>query len=362
MKSTRSMPLGPLMLDIAGPGLAPEDSERLLHPLTGGVILFSRNFQSPLQLLELTSAIHVLRSPQLLIAVDHEGGRVQRFREGFTRIPAMRELGKIWDAHSYQAKSLARMTGLVLAAELRACGVDLSFTPVLDVDHGASTIIGDRAFHSDPQAIAELGHELMLGLKQSGMGAVGKHFPGHGYIAADSHLEVPVDERSFEDIEMLDLVPFARMISLGLSAVMPAHVIYPKVDQQPAGFSRVWLRDILRKKLGFEGTVFSDDLSMEGARVAGGVIERALAALHAGCDMVLACNDTAAADQLLSNLHWPMPAVSLARLAQLHGKPHPASLTRLREDSFYAKAVHQVASIGFASGDLALERNTNGRA
>ena len=362
MTSARSMPLGPLMLDIAGPELAPEDCERLQHPLTGGVILFSRNYQTPSQLFELTSVIHALRDPKLLIAVDHEGGRVQRFREGFTRIPPMRELGKIWDVHPYQAKSLARMTGFVLAAELRACGVDLSFTPVLDVDHGASTIIGDRAFHSDPQAIAVLGNELMLGLKQSGMGAVGKHFPGHGYIAADSHLEVPVDERSFEDIEMLDLVPFTRLISLGLTAVMPAHVIYPKVDVQPAGFSRIWLKDVLRQKLGFEGTVFSDDLSMEGARTAGGILERAQAALHAGCDMVLACNDRVAADKLQSGLRWSLPAVSLARLAQLHGRPHPASLARLRKDSFYTKALHKVAGIGIASGNLVLNRNTDGRA
>jgi beta-N-acetylhexosaminidase len=354
------MPLGPVMLDIGGVALSSVERERLLHPMAGGVILFSRNYESQQQLLELTLKIHALRSPPLLITVDHEGGRVQRFREGFTRIPAMRELGTIWDAHPHQAKNLAHMAGFVLASELRACGVDLSFTPVLDVDHGASMIIGDRALHRDPHAIAELGHELMRGLKQAGMGAVGKHFPGHGYISADSHLEVPVDERDFEDIETLDLVPFAQMIRFGLNAVMPAHVIYPKIDTHPAGFSRIWLKDILRTKLGFEGTIFSDDLSMEGARAVGGVVEGGEAALHAGCDMVLVCNDTAAADKLLSGLRSPMPPVGLARLAQLHGKPHPLSLTGLREDSYYAKAVHQVASIGLASGDLALERTTNG--
>ncbi|MGH8752139.1 MAG: beta-N-acetylhexosaminidase [Burkholderiales bacterium] len=354
------MPLGPVMLDIAGLTLAPEERERLLHPLTGGVILFSRNYESPLQLSELTSEIHALRNPHLLIAVDHEGGRVQRFRAGFTQIPAMRELGKIRDTHPQQAKNLARCTGFILAAELRACGVDLSFTPVLDVDHGASTIIGDRAFHSDPQAIAELAHELMLGLKQGGMGAVGKHFPGHGYIAADSHLEVPVDERAFADIQMLDLIPFAQMIKYGLNAIMPAHVIYPRVDPHPAGFSRIWLHDILRQQLKFEGTIFSDDLSMEGARTAGGVIESGAAALQAGCDMVLVCNDAGAADTLLSGLRWAMPPMSLARLAQLHGKPHPASLTRLRADAHYVKAVHAIAGIGFTSGDLPLERTDRG--
>lgn len=362
MKTAAVMPLGPVILDISGPQLLPEEKERLLKPLVGGVILFSRNYQSPRQLAELTADIHDLRNPHLLIAVDHEGGRVQRFRDGFTRLPAMRELGKIWDGNAHQANNLARMTGFVLAAELRACGVDLSFTPVLDVDYGASSIIGDRAFHSDPQAITELAHNLMLGLKQGGMAAVGKHFPGHGFIAADSHLELPVDERSLQDMEINDLLPFKQMIGYGLSAIMPAHVIYPKVDKLPAGFSSLWLKDILRKRLGFTGTIFSDDLSMEGASAAGGIIQRASAALNAGCNMVLVCNNSPAkADELLDGLHQKMPPVSLARLAQLHGRPHPASLVRLREDAYYAKAVHQVASIGMRSGDLALSgENTDG--
>ncbi len=355
MKTTAVMPLGPVMLDIGGVQLLPEEKERLLRPMVGGVILFSRNYQSPQQLAELTTDIHALRNPHLLIVVDHEGGRVQRFRDGFTRLPAMRELGKIWDLNVQQAKNLSHMTGFVLAAELRACGVDLSFTPVLDVDYGASRIIGDRAFHSDPQAITELAHNLMLGLKQGGMAAVGKHFPGHGFIAADSHLEVPVDERSLQDMEMQDLLPFTQMIRYGLSAIMPAHVIYPKVDKLPAGFSSIWLKGVLRKQLGFEGAVFSDDLSMEGASVAGGIMQRAYAALKAGCDMVLACNNNpTASDELLDGLLWEMHPVSLARLAQLHGRTHPASLLRLREDAYYAKAVHQVASIGMRSGDLAL--------
>ncbi len=356
MKTATVMPLGPVMLDIDGPQLLREEKERLLKPTVGGVILFSRNYQSPQQLAELTTDIHALRNPHLLIAVDHEGGRVQRFRDGFTRLPAMRELGKIWDLNAQQAKNLAHMTGFILAAELRACGVDLSFTPVLDVDYGASRIIGDRAFHSDPQAITELAYNLMLGLKQGGMAAVGKHFPGHGFIVADSHLEVPVDERSLQDMEMQDLLPFTQMISYGLSAIMSAHVIYPKVDKLPAGFSNIWLKGILRKRLGFEGAVFSDDLSMQGASVAGGIIQRAYAALNAGSDMVLACNNNhpSASDELLDGLLWKLHPVNLARLAQLHGMPHPSSLLRLRKDSYYTRAVHKVASIGLRSGDLAL--------
>ncbi len=355
MNTPAAIPLGPVMLDIGGPQLLPVEKERLLNPLVGGVILFSRNYQSPQQLAELTTGIHALRNPHLLIAVDHEGGRVQRFQDGFTRLPAMRELGKIWDLNAHQAKNLAHIIGFVLAAELRACGVDLSFTPVLDVDHGASSVIGDRAFHRDPQGIVELAHNLMLGLKQGGMAAVGKHFPGHGFIAADSHLEVPVDERSLQDMEMQDLMPFKQMIGYGLNAIMPAHVIYSKVDKLSAGFSSIWLKEILRKQLGFEGTVFSDDLSMEGASVAGDIIQRAYAALNAGCDVVLACNNNpSASDELLDGLRWEMPPVALVRLAQLHGRPQPGSLLRLREDAYYAKAVHLVASVGLRSGDLAL--------
>ncbi|MBA0916043.1 MAG: beta-N-acetylhexosaminidase, partial [Nitrosospira sp.] len=224
------MTLGPIMLDIEGKQLTDSDRRRLQHPLTGGVILFSRNYSSISQLAELTAQIHSLRSPPLLIAVDHEGGRVQRFCENFTRLPAMRELGKIWDQHPIRARHLAHQTGYVLAAELRACGVDLSFTPVLDMDHGQSSVIGDRSFHRDSQAITDLAHSLMMGLKSGGMTAVGKHFPGHGHIESDSHLEIPVDERTYDDIAMDDMTPFRRMIDLGLAGIMPAHIIYSKVD------------------------------------------------------------------------------------------------------------------------------------
>ena len=348
------MGLGPVMLDVAGTRLTPEDEVRLRHPLVGGVILFARNYESPGQLAELTAAIHALRAPPLLIAVDHEGGRVQRFREGFTKIPAMRELGKIWDAHPQRARHLAQQAGYVLAAELRACGVDFSFTPVLDVDHGQSSVIGDRAFHGDTQAISELAHSLLLGLKQGGMHSVGKHFPGHGFVRADSHLEIPVDERDFVDIELCDLVPFRRAVEYGLNAVMPAHVIYPRVDSRPAGFSPVWLKQVLRGQLGFEGVIFSDDLSMEGATVAGGIVQRAGAALHAGCDMVLVCNKPASADELLQGLHWEMPATSKARLAQMRGKAHPESLAQLHEQRAFLKALDEVAAIGMSNAELPL--------
>lgn len=348
------MGIGPVMLDVAGKTLTAEDEARLRHPLVGGVILFARNYESPRQLSELTAAIRAVRTPPLLIAVDHEGGRVQRFREGFTRIPPMRELGKVWDAHPKKARHLAEQAGWVLASELRAHGVDFSFTPVLDVDYGASSVIGDRAFHSEPQAIAELAHSLLLGMKKAGMATVGKHFPGHGFVKADSHLEIPVDERDYADIELCDLIPFQQMVHYGLAAVMPAHVIYPKVDAKPAGFSRRWLKDILRGELGFEGCIFSDDLSMEGATVAGGIVQRAEAALQAGADMVLVCNKPESADELLAGLKWEMPAASKARLAHMRGHGHPETMVHLHENGDYIKALHEIASIGSVSGELSL--------
>lgn len=318
------LPQGPVMLDVAGTELTDEDRRRLLHPLVGGVILFSRNFSSCTQLARLTAEIHALRDPQLLIAVDHEGGRVQRFREGFTQIQPMRELGTAWDRDPDQAVTLARSLGFVLASELRNHGVDLSFTPVLDVDYGNSSVIGDRAFHERPDAIAELATGLMHGLRDGGMAAVGKHFPGHGHVRADSHHEVPVDGRTFAEIDGEDLIPFRRLIDAGLDGIMPAHVIYPQIDASPAGFSEVWLKRILRKTLGFDGVIFSDDLSMEGASTAGGVVDRARAALNAGCDMVLVCNAPHSADELLNGLSHVMPAAGQARLARIHARARPA--------------------------------------
>lgn len=348
------MGLGPVMLDVQGTKLTAEDEARLMHPLVGGVILFRRNYESAEQLIELTSAIRALRTSPLLISVDHEGGRVQRFREGFTKIPPMRELGKVWDHHPQQARHLAQQAGYVLAAELRGCGIDFSFTPVLDVDYGQSCVIGDRAFHSDPEAIAELAHSLLLGMKQAGMHTVGKHFPGHGFVAADSHLAIPVDERKFVDIELCDMVPFRKMIHFGLTAVMPAHVIYPEVDSRPAGFSPVWLKQILREQMGFEGCIFSDDLSMEGATVAGGIVQRASAALNAGCDMVLVCNRPDLADELLSGLHWEMPVVSRARIMHMRGQAHPVEMARLHEQAPFLKALQEVSGIGIGSPELPL--------
>src|SRR5688572_3395332 len=354
MSQAEMMPLGPVVIDVEGLELTDEDRRRLAHPLTGGVILFARNYEGPEQLQRLTAAIHAVREPSLVIAVDHEGGRVQRFKKGFTALPPMRTLGVEWDRSRQEARRLAHETGYVLAAELRAHGVDLSFAPVLDVDHGGSSIIGDRAFHADPEAVAELAAAVVQGLKEAGMGAVGKHFPGHGYVRADSHLELPVDERAYADIELADLVPFVRLMRAGLPAIMPAHVVYSQVDSRPAGFSPAWLKRILRDELGFDGLVFSDDLSMEGARTAGGIVDRVDAALGAGCDMVLVCNDAAAVDALYGSFSYAMPAVGLARLARLHGRSAPDSMVKLREDARYVAALHAIAGLGQGSAELPL--------
>ena len=337
--------LGPVMLDVAGLELTAAEGEVLRHPLVGGVILFSRNYSSPPQLCALTAAIRAQRQPELLIAVDHEGGRVQRFQQGFSRIPPMRRLGEAWDRNRAEACSAARDIAYVLAGELLACGVDFSFTPVLDVDFGESGVIGDRAFHANPEAIAQLSAALIAGLREAGMASVGKHFPGHGYVRADSHLAVPVDARPYSEIEAADLLPYRELIKQGLSSVMPAHVIYPEIDAHPAGFSAKWLQQILRGKMGFDGMIFSDDLSMEGASVAGGVVARAQAALSAGCDMVLLCNAPDATAELLAGL----PAVALnqrraeamrgARLASGLEALQPAprfSLARAGLDRFVA--------------------------
>ncbi len=354
MSQANRMALGPVVIDVIGHELTADDRRRLLHPLTGGVILFTRNYDSPEQLRRLTAEIHGLREPALVIAVDHEGGRVQRFRPGFTAIPPMRALGELFDTHRQQAQQLAHEAGYVLAAELRAHGVDLSFTPVLDLDHGASSIIGDRAFHSAADVVTELAASLVQGLKEGGMSAVAKHFPGHGHVRADSHLELPIDPREYAALQAADLVPFQRLIQSGLAAIMPAHVVYPAVDAQPASFSAVWLKRILREELGFDGIIFSDDLSMEGARAMGAIAERAQAALAAGCDMILVCNDPEAVDTLYGSFSTTMPAVGLARLARLHGRPAAESLVQLREDRRYVRALHAIAGLGDGSGKLPL--------
>ena len=312
---------GPLMIDVAGTEITSEESERLCHPLVGGVILFARNYVSTPQLSDLCAAIHALRTPPLLIAIDHEGGRVQRCREDFTRLPAMRTLGEWWDREPAAAVAGAREIGFTLASELRACGVDLSFTPVLDLDYGASGVIGDRAFHRTPQAVVVLAGALIEGLRDAGMACCGKHFPGHGFVKADSHLAIPHDERSWGDMAD-DLLPYRE---LKLDAVMPAHVIYSQVDHRPAGFSPVWINK-LRTEFGHQGVIFSDDLSMEGASVAGGIVGRAQAAWDAGCDMMPVCNKPETVIDLLEN--WqpvfdPIRAVRVARLL-----PSKTALTR----------------------------------
>ena len=343
----------PLIIDIAGTSLTDTDRSRLAHPLTGGVILFARNWQDRAQLLELTAAMKAVR-PDLLICVDHEGGRVQRFRsDGFTHLAPMRALGEMWRQDGKKAKkgkkgqkaqsaptrkvrlgegalratNAATAAGYVLASELRACGVDFSFTPVLDLDWGGSGVIGDRAFDRDPRIATLLAKSLAQGLLQAGMANCGKHFPGHGYVKADSHTEVPIDKRSLKKILAADAAPYQWLRST-ITSVMPAHVIYPKVDTRPAGFSTRWLQDILRSQLGFDGAIFSDDLSMEGARRIDGQVvsytEAAVAALQAGCDLVLLCNqslgDGAAVDELLDGLS--------AQQAQGRWQPSPESESR----------------------------------
>ena len=309
-----ALPRGPVFLGVEGAELSAADRERLVHPLVGGVILFARNFESRPQLKALTESIRARRTPRLLIAVDHEGGRVQRFRDGFSAIPPMRTLGELWDRDVGQAAREAARIGRTIADELRQHGVDFSFTPVLDVDHGASAVIGDRAFHRNPNAIAHVASALHDGLRAGGMAAVGKHFPGHGHVAADSHTDLPVDDRGLAALVADDLVPFAALVHRGLEAIMPAHVVYPAVDERPAGYSRKWLQEILRGRLGFDGLIFSDDLGMAGAQGVGDLVARAEASVAAGCDMVLACNDFEGADTLLAT--WsPPPNRELARRA-----------------------------------------------
>lgn len=338
------MSLGPLMLDLSGTTLAAAERERLRHPLVGGVILFSRNYESPDQIEALVREIHALREPQLLVAVDHEGGRVQRFREGFTALPPAAKLGALYDENPQRAARLAQACGWLMARELRAVGVDFSFAPVLDLDRGISRVIGDRSFHSDPEVVANIAHAYMSGMTHAGMAATGKHFPGHGGVEADSHVAVPRDERRFEDIFAEDVLPFERMIHYGLAGIMPAHVIYPAVDAQPAGFSRFWLKEVLRRRLEFQGVIFSDDLSMEGARVAGGILERARAALAAGCDMALVCNDPQGADLVLDGLGPHDDPVSHLRLARMHGR-HAVSRGELAGDEEYQQALRMVRNV-----------------
>jgi beta-N-acetylhexosaminidase len=314
------MTLGPVMLDVEGSRLSAEDRELLQHPNVGGVILFSRNYESPAQLRELTAAIHALRRPELVIAVDQEGGRVQRFREGFTPLPPVHMLGRLYDLERERALQLAETCGWLMAAELRAHGVDLSFAPVLDLDYGLSDVIGDRAFHRSPEAVARLAGRFAAGMRHAGMAAVGKHFPGHGGVVADSHLALPEDRRPYADL-LDDMQPYGTLIAEGLAGVMVAHVVYKRLDRMPAGFSHWWLGTELRIRLRFQGAIFSDDLSMAGAAIAGSLPQRAAVALQAGCDVVLVCNDRAGAVEVIDSLgDWCEPAAQL-RLARMRGRP-----------------------------------------
>jgi beta-N-acetylhexosaminidase len=335
--------LGPVVVDVEGASLTAHERERLRHPLVGMVILFARNFRSPDQLTELTTEIHALRDPPLLIAVDHEGGRVQRFRSGFTVVPAMAELGRFWDTDVLGACRTAISAGYVLAAELRAHGVDFTFAPVLDLDWGRSSVIGDRSLHADARVVAMLANHLCHGLLLAGMANCGKHFPGHGWPTADSHHAIPVDERALDDIMAADAAPY-RWLGAALTSVMPAHVVYETVDRLPATFSRRWIEERLRRELGFSGIVFSDDLSMEGARVAGGLLESAQAAIDAGCDMILVCNDSSAAERVLEGLRWNRPENFDARLARI--APRGAALDRnaLASDATYRNALGDIES------------------
>jgi len=349
-------PHAPVVLDVAGLTLDADDRRRLRHPLTGGLILFARNWRDRRQLTELTAEAKTLR-PDLLICVDHEGGRVQRFRsDGFTVLPPMRALGELWMRDAMHATDVATAVGTVLGAELRACGVDLSFAPVLDLDHGGSTVIGDRAFHRDPRVVGLLAKSLMHGLLRAGMANCGKHFPGHGHVAADSHVDLPVDRRSLKALLADDAAPY-EWLSTSLTSVMPAHVVYPRIDGRPAGFSRRWLQEILRGRLHFDGAIFSDDLSMAGARRLDGrelsYTDAAVAALQAGCDMVLLCNQSiaggAAVDELLDGLadalaegRWQAGQASEARRLSLLPTSAPLAWDALMHAGSYRHALDRL--------------------
>jgi beta-N-acetylhexosaminidase len=331
------------MLDLSGAALAPDEKDKLLCPAAGGVILFSRNYQSPDQVARLVADIRAIR-PELLIAVDHEGGRVQRFREGFTRLPPAAHYEKALNSGPSTA-GLAEAAGWLMAAELRAVDVDFSFAPVLDVECGISQIIGDRAFSTDPEIAGLLALAFVKGMRRAGMAAVGKHFPGHGGVAEDSHLALPVDRRGLAEIENRDLKPFRTLIEAGLEGIMPAHVVYERIDGRPAGFSPFWIRDVLRRRLGFEGAVFSDDLSMAGAACAGSHVDRARLALEAGCDMVLACNAPEAAEQVLEALSGEAACPSrTTRLQRMRGR-FPIERTTLLASPEWRETADLLASI-----------------
>ena len=333
-------PLGPLMIDIAGTELSDLDRQRLCHPLVGGMILFARNYRDPAQLAALTTDVHSLRQPPLLIAVDHEGGRVQRFREGFTRLPAMAKLGTLYDQDRDAALAAASDVGFVLAAELRARGVDYSFTPVLDLNYGPSRVIGDRAFHRQPEAVIALAKALGEGLREGGMGSCGKHYPGHGFVIPDSHVELPVDNRPLEAMQD-DIEPYRQ---LPLDGVMAAHVIYDCIDCNTAVFSNRWI-NYLRNDIKFEGVVFTDDLSMEGAGVVGDMLNRVTAAHQAGCDMLLVCNSPDAVALVLENWQPSVDPECCKRIETLVPQSVSPNWTMLQTLPRYQAALRTIADL-----------------
>jgi beta-N-acetylhexosaminidase len=340
------------MVDVGGKHLTLEDRELLAHPLVGSVILFSRNYDNPVQLAQLVSEIHAVRTPALLVAVDHEGGRVQRFRTGFTALPPVRSIGHQYDINRGEGLELARQMGWLMAAELLAYGIDFSFAPCVDLDYGVSEIIGDRAFHARSAAVGELAVAYMHGMRDAGMAATAKHFPGHGIVVADSHVALPVDRRELSDMEP-DLAPYRLLIANGLPAVMVAHVLYTSVDSVPASFSRRWIGGVLRDEMRFSGVVFADDLSMLGAESVGNVVERAERALKAGCDVLPVCNSRASVIKVLDELAITADPASQLRLVRMRGRRHPGP-EALRASAVWAESQQWLAR-ATATPELKLE-------
>ncbi len=338
------MTLGPLMVDLEGTSINETEKELLLRAEVGGVILFTRNFESVEQVTALTEELHALKTPKLLIAVDHEGGRVQRFHDGFSRIPAAVTYAKVSDNDIEKSRQLAGDAGWLMAIELRACGIDFSFAPVLDLAHGLSGVIGDRAFHNKPATVATLAYAFMHGMNKAGMQAVGKHFPGHGGVVEDSHIAMPVDHRDLDTLLQSDIQPFEAMIDNKLAAIMPAHVIYDKVDDKPAGYSSYWIDTILRQRLGFQGVIFSDDLSMEAAGIVGGFGERADAALSAGCDMALVCNHLDGAIEAADYIKGYSNPISQLRLIRMHGE-YEINWQTLKQDLHWQQLSNKIVAL-----------------
>jgi beta-N-acetylhexosaminidase len=331
------------MFDLDGPELTAEERELLLHPAAGGVILFDRNLHTPEQIKQLTTEIRDLREPTLLIAVDQEGGRVQRCKVGFSRLPPVSWFGSLYDQDSKQARHITHLIGWLMASELRTVGIDFSFAPVLDLGRPVSSVIGDRAFHERPSVVVELTNSWIQGVREAGMAAVGKHFPGHGGVEEDSHHALPLDDRHPEDIWIDDLLPFRRSIQYGLEAIMPAHVIYTKVAPDPAGFSSYWLQQVLREELGFQGAIFSDDLTMAAAGQAGDYPQRAQAALDAGCDMLLVCNNREGTIKVLEAVADHQNPAAQMRLIRMHGRHFPER-TEVHLDPRWQAALDKIAA------------------